>query len=171
VDVPLSLTQGSRTVPSVFRANVSGPYDIAVEANGNSKVPLSEVVCSLGLEPMWPEKKCSAKSVLRTSWVLTSQEKEIAEGLSDAETGGGTAEGWSLATRTIGRFNARRGQTFKLRVETLADASSLSATNPRLKVNMGGTTYESVLVFDGLLKVACIATAILAVLFLLVSFR
>jgi hypothetical protein len=40
-----------------------------------------------------------------------------------------------------------------------------------LKVNMGGTTYESVLVFDGLLKVACIATAILAVLFLLVSFR
>jgi len=169
VDVPLSLTEGSRTVTSEFTVNLSGPYDIEVEATGNHQVPLSEVVCSLGLGPLWPEKQCSTKSVLRASWVLTSHERQVAEGLSDSETGGATAEGWSSATRTIGRFNARRGQTFRLRVETLADASSLSATNPRLRVSMNGTRYESVLVFDGLFKVACVATAILAVLLLLVS--
>src|SRR5260370_31739643 len=170
-DVPLSLSQGSLTKTSEFRVNLAGPYNIDVEATGKSQIPLSELVCSLGLEPLWPEKTCSTKSVLRASWELTNHDKKIAEGSTESSGGGWTAEGWSQAGRTIGRFDAQKGQTLKLRVETLADASSLSATNPRLKVSMGGTAFESVLVFTGLLNVACITIGIVGIVLLLVSFR
>jgi hypothetical protein len=171
VDVPLSLFQGGVTTTSDFTVNLTGPYDIEVEATGNGNVPLKEVTCSLGIGPLWPEKACSTKSVVRTSWKLTNQDKTIAEGLSDSEHGGWTAEAWSQAGRTIGAFNAQRGQTFKLRVQTLADATSLSATNPRLKVRVGGTAFESTLVFTGLLNVAFVVIGILGVLLVLISFR
>src|SRR5262245_34800040 len=97
-NVPLSVTQGSRT-ETEFRVNVSGSYDIAVEASGNSSLPLPQLVCSLGFGPLWPEKNCSGRGVLRASWIVTSQGNEVARGLSDSGTGGGTAESQSLAIR------------------------------------------------------------------------
>jgi hypothetical protein len=171
VNVPLSLSEGSVTATSDFTVNLTGPYNIDVEATGSSKIPLKEVTCSLGVGPLWPEKTCASKSVLRTSWKVTSHDKMVAEGLSDSEHGGWTAEGWSQTGRAIGTFNAQKGQTLNLRVETLTDATSLSATNPRLKVSMGGTAFESALVFTGLLNVACIAVGIVGIVLVLVSFR
>ncbi len=171
VNVPLSLSKGGVTTTSDFTVNLTGPYKIEIEATGNSKVPLKEVTCSLGIGPLWPEKECSTRSVVTTSWKLTSQDKTVAEGLSDSEHGGWTAEGWSQAGRTIGAFNARRGQTFKLRVQTLADATSLSATKPRLKVSVGGTAFESTLVFTGLLNVAFSVIGIIGIVLVLISFR
>jgi hypothetical protein len=171
VDVPLSLSEGGLTTTKDFTVNVSGPYDIAVEATANRDVPLNKVVCSLGLKPLWPEKTCPTKDVLKVSWTLTSHEMKIAEGSSDSEHGGWTAEGWSQAGLTIGSFDAAKGQTFQLRVRTLTDASGLALTAPRLKVNKGATTYESVLVFTGMLNLSCGAIGVLGVVLLVVSFR
>jgi hypothetical protein len=171
VNVPLSLAAGDLTTTREFAVNVAGPYKIEVEAKGTSTMPLPEVVCSLGLDPMRRQKTCSTKSVLRASWTLTSHGKKIAEGSSDSETGGWTAEGWSQASRTIGTFDARKGQTFKLSVQTLQDASSLSAASPRMKVVAGGTNFESVLVFSGVLNIACIGLGALSIMLLLVPLR
>lgn len=171
VNVPLSLSEGSVTATSEFAVNLTGRYDIEVEATGNSTIPLKQVVCSLGLGPsLWPDEKCATQSVLRTSWIVASHDKTVAEGLSDLTHGGWTAEGSSQAGRMIGSFDAQRGQTLRLRVTTLADATSLSPTNPRLKVSMGGTAFESSLVFTGVLNIACIVLGIVGIVLVLVSF-
>ena len=171
VNMPLSLSEESVTTTSDFTVNLTGLYEIEVEATGNSTIPLNQVACSLGVGPLWPEKTCATRSVLRTSWKLTSHDKTVAEGLSDSAHGGWTAEGWSQAGRTIGLFHAQRGQTFKLRVTALADATSLSPTNPRLKVTMGGTAFESFLVFTGVLNIVCFVLGVVGIVLVLVSFR
>jgi hypothetical protein len=168
--VPLSLSAGSSTSTRDFRVNVDGRYEISIEATANGNVPLKELVCLLGLEPLWPDKTCSTDSVIRTSWIVTSHEMTVAGGLSDKKNGGWTAQGWSRAGRVIGQFNANKGQQYKVCVQTLADASRLSTVHPDLTVEFGGPNYESVAVVTSLLNFACAAMGILGVILLIISF-
>jgi hypothetical protein len=64
-NVPLSLSEGSITATSEFAVNLTGPYNIYVEATGNSTIPVKQVSCLLGVGPLWPEKICAMHSVLR----------------------------------------------------------------------------------------------------------
>src|SRR5438552_1955013 len=100
-----------------------------------------------------------------------SGSKTVSEGTSDSETGGWTAEGWSQTGRTIGGFDATKGETFTLAVVTLQNAGSLSSTNPSLTVTLRGTLYESALVVTGVLRLMCLVVAILGLVLLGISFR
>ena len=104
------------------------------------------------------------------SWKVARNDKIVAEGLSDAENGGSTAEGWSQASRTVGRFNAEKPGRLRLTVRLTEDASALSATNPRLKVIKEGSALESALVVTGLLNVACGAIGVIGIVLLFISF-
>jgi hypothetical protein len=165
-NIPVSLTKGSHT-QNDFVVNVTGPYEIAVEADRNSSIPFNALTCALGTGAVWPEKECSIPSVLRVSWALTSGDDVVAQGSSDETKGGGTTS--DSALRTIGHFRGQRGHHYKLSVETLSDATSLAAASPRVKVNVGGTIYEFSLVVSGFLRWGCAGIAGIGLVLLLGS--
>ena len=164
-NVPISLAKGSRTETGEFAVNLSGPYEIAIEAEREPGVPLNELACSIGAGPVWPEKTCPPSS-LRASWSVTNNGKLIATGSSDEARGGGTTV--ASAIRSIGYFQGQSGQRYQLTV-VIADASSLAVTNPRLKVSVGGTLYEFNLVLDRFLTGGALGIAGLGGLLLLIS--
>jgi hypothetical protein len=168
VDIPISLTKGSHTQTEDFKLNVSGPYEIEVEAEaGKGRIPFNALTCSLGVGAIWPEKTCTSPSILELSWVLTSDGKVVARGSSDDTTGGGSSS--TSAMRTIGYFRGQRGQRYQLSVNALADASSLAAANPRLRVNVVGTIYEFNLVVSGLVNLGSAGIAVIGAILLLGS--
>lgn len=166
-NVPISLAMGSRTETGEFTINVSGSYEIAIEVERRPGTSLNELACSIGVGPAWPERTCPAPSSLRASWLLTSNEKLIANGSSDAERGGGTTV--DSAIRSIGSFQGQSGQRYELTVDSIADASNLAVTNPHLKVSVGGTLYEFNLVLGRYLTLGSFGIAGLGGLLLLIS--
>jgi hypothetical protein len=59
------------------------------------------------------------------------------------------------ATRTIGRFDGRKGQRLQLTAVSLDDATSLAPANPHLTVSLGGTYYENALIVTQTLWIPC----------------
>lgn len=148
--VEMSLTKGSVTQTGEFQLNVTGPYEIAIEADRNKGIAFNTLTCSLGIGPIWPEKICSTPSILKLSWVLASGEVVIAHGSSDETEGGDTTS--DSVVRQIGYFRGQKGQRYKLAVATISEANTLAVANPRLKVNVGGSLYEFNAVMNGFLK-------------------
>lgn len=157
VDVPLSLANETTTSPPEFGVNVSGPYEIVVEARHTTTSRTDALACSLGLEPLWPARTCAVPSVLLASWVLRRSDGSVATGSSRDIAGGSTTS--ETATRVIGRFVGNRGERYRVTTVMHADATGLSATEPRLKVKYGGTLYEFSLVAN---PVVAWSTAIVA---------
>jgi len=162
------LNKGSQSTTGEFKVNVSGPYEIEVEANANSDSSLNLLSCALGAGPVWPAKTCAGPSVLKLSWVLTSDDKTIAQGSSDDLPGPGGSTATTLI-RTIGYFTGQKGRRYKLVVNNLADASSLAGAEPRLRVSVGGTIYESALVATGLLNVICVGLGAIGSVLVIIS--
>jgi len=162
------LNKGSQITTGEFKVNVSGPYEIEVEANANSDSSLNLLSCALGAGPVWPAKTCASPSVLKLSWILTADDKTIAQGSSDdlPGSGGSTA---TTAIRTIGYFTGQKGRRYKLVVNNLTDASSLARAEPRLRVSVGETIYESALVATGLLNVVCVGLSAIGIVLVIVS--
>jgi hypothetical protein len=148
--VPVSLAKGSHTQTSEFQINVTGAYEITVEAETNNPTDVNSLACALGNGATWPEKTCSSPSVLKMSWSLATGDKTVAQGSSEEARGGATS--YNSVTRTVGYFQGQAGQHYKLVAEMLADGSSLATANPRLKVNVGGAVYNFSLVVGGLIR-------------------
>jgi hypothetical protein len=165
VDEPLLLAKGSTTTSPEFLANVSGPYEVIVEARRTDAVPVDTLACLMGVKGFSWQASCTTPSVLDLSWALARDNGVVARGTSAEEGGAGlTADN---ATRTIGRFVAARGERYRLSVVMQTDSTSLTAAEPRLRVQEGGTQYESSLVAGGLIRWVCGGLAALGGLLIL----
>jgi hypothetical protein len=161
------LAKGSQTQTNEFKLNISGPYEIEVEADRNRNIPFNVLTCSLGAGPMWPQETCSSPSILKMTWVLTSDGKVVARGSSDETTGGGSSS--TSVMRTIGSFQGQRSHLYQLTVNSLADASDLAAATPRLKVDAEGGILEFDLVMSGLISSTAAGIALIGAILVLAS--
>ena len=75
VDVPVLLTIGRVHIPE-FRINLSGPYEISVEAK--KRIPFDTLNCLLGMSP--PPQKCDQQAIVQATWAVTSNGVVIAKG-------------------------------------------------------------------------------------------
>ena len=165
VDVPLSLTVGHIRTRE-FKINQNALYEIAVD--GERNIPYQTLNCLLGVEDIYPERCKDTPSVIRASWVLTSNGAILAHGSSDEFKGGA----WSTTvSRDIGSFRLEKGKQYVLDVDILTDGSLLQATHPRLKVGVHPEYYEGNMVmtlfvkaFAGILGVIGIALLLVGLL-------
>ena len=138
VDMPISLTKGQIRTHE-FKTNLKAPYIIQIEIV--KKGPVEVLTCLLGLEDMNSGKCTNTQSVVDASWVLWSQGTIIARG-SSAEDKSGAWMNDKLA-RQIGSFETEKGRKYILDFNILVDGSSLAVANPRLKVEVHPSAYES----------------------------
>jgi hypothetical protein len=164
VDMPVSLSQGSHFSTGEFAINLSAQYAIHIDAE--NKVPSDDLGCLLG---NGIRSSCPSPSVVRVRWSLYSDGTAL-QGTSDDTVGHGASGPSGEASRTIGYFTALKGGRYKLDCEVLADGSRLAVTNPRLKISVADTSYESNLVIGGLLRLICAVICLIGGVFLIVSF-
>jgi len=164
--MPISLSQGNHFSTNEFSTNLSGEYKIEIAAKEKDKTPLKTLGCLLdnGMR-----STCQVPSVVRLRWIL-SADGNILQGTSDDTNGyGGESEAAGEAFRTIGFFKAEKGRHYRLDFDVLADGSTLAAANPRLRVSALESSYESGLVLNGLLRLACGIIGFIGAVLLVVS--
>jgi hypothetical protein len=162
VDMPVPLTVG-RIQTREFKINQDALYEIGIDAERN--IPYQTLNCLLDVEDIYPERCKDTPSVIRASWVLTSDGAAVAHGSSDEFKGGG----WSVTVeRYIGSFRLEKGKRYVIDVDILTDGTLLRTTHPRLKVGVHPEYYESnmwmtlfVTAFAGVLGI--VGTALLLV--------
>jgi hypothetical protein len=132
-----------------FASNLDAEF--AIDIDSENKMPSDDLGCLLGngIRSTWP-----SPSVVRVRWSLYS-DGTVLQGTSDDAVGHGASGPFGRASRTIGYFKARKGRHYKLDCDVLADGSSLAITNPRLRISVFDTSYESNLVIGGLLRLIC----------------
>lgn len=164
VEMPVSLSQGSRFSTNEFSINLNAEYRIEIDAK--NKIPLDTLGCLLG---NGMRSSCAVPSVVGLHWVL-STDGTVLQGTSDDTKGyGGESESDGEAFRTIGFFKGQKGRFYKLDFDVLADGSSLAITNPQLRVSALNSSFESGLVLGGLLRLICTIIGLVGVVLLVVS--
>jgi hypothetical protein len=138
VDIPISLSKGQVRTP-IFTTNLKAIYLIQIEVM--KKEPVDTLTCLLGLEDTSSGKCGSARSIIDASWVLWSQGTVVARG-SSAEDKSGAWMNDKIA-RQIGSFLSERGRQYILDVSVSEDGSSLAVANPRLRVGVHPSAYET----------------------------
>jgi hypothetical protein len=168
VSMPISLTQGSHFSTGEFPVNLSGRYEVEIEATGTTKtIPLETVECLLfdGMRA----HQCSVPSVVQVRWEL-SGDGTVIHGTSDDTKGYGDEIASSgEASRTIGIFRAQKGHRYKLDGDVLADGSRLNAANPRLRISFSDPRLESALVLSGLLRFFFVIVGLVGVTLIVLS--
>ena len=162
VDMPVSLSQGSHFSTGEFAINLNAQYAIGIDSE--NKIAFDDLECLLG-----SRSTCPSPSVVRVRWSLYS-DGTVLQGTSDDTVGHGSSGPSGEASRTIGYFKAREGQRYKLDCDVLADGSRLAITNPRLRISVADTSYESSLVLGGLLRLVCGVICLIGGVFLIRSF-
>jgi hypothetical protein len=155
LDVPISLSQGSHLTTHQFDLNRAAQYEIEIGASGN--IPADTLGCLLanGIRAT-----CGDASVLRLNWAL-SNSGIVVQGSSDDTKGyGGEIGSTGEQLRTIGFFKGDKGQRYKLDVDVLNSDSRLAAAKSHLTVSIADTSFESGLVFSGLLRFGCVLLAL-----------
>jgi hypothetical protein len=123
----------------------------------------------MDLASMVPKQTCATPPVLNVAWVLMIDGKAMARGSSQSERGGGTTI--DTVERTVGYFEGQSGHKYTLNMETLSDARSLAAANPKLTVTAEAGAYEFKLVMGGLLKLCAVIMGVVGLIVLIFSFR
>lgn len=143
IRMPISLN-GGHVRTREFKVNFKALYLVEVEVE--KKIPYETLNCLLGVEDIYPDKCKNIPSVVNVSWVLSSRGTVVALGSSLDSKGGS----WTKDTiaRQIGSFQSENGRQYTLDVDVLADGSSLTEGNPRLKVEVHPMYYESVAFAD-----------------------
>ena len=162
VDMPISLSQGSHFSTGEFASNLDAEFEIDIDSE--NKIPSDDLRCLLG-----SRSTCSSASVVRVRWSLYS-DGTVLQGTSDDTVGQGAFGPSGQASRTIGYFKARKGRRYKLDGDVLADGSRLAVTNPRLRIRVADTSYESNLVIGGLLRLIGVVICLIGAGFLIGSF-
>jgi hypothetical protein len=139
VDKPISLSQSSHFSTGEFASNLDAEFEIDIDSE--NKIPSDDLRCLLG-----SRSTCSSASVVRVRWSLYS-DGTVLQGTSDDTVGHGAFGPSGQASRTIGYFKVLKGRRYKLDCDVLADGSRLAVTNPRLRIRVADTSYESNLVF------------------------
>jgi hypothetical protein len=117
--------------------------------------------CLLGMEAL---KQCDQPSVIEASWVLTSDGKRVAAGVSGTDEGGD----WTgdAVSREIGTFKGEARRRYVLDVDFLRDGKALAAADPHLKVEVNPGFYEQTMFTGPFLLRRCEAAAIVGLLLL-----
>jgi hypothetical protein len=169
VSKPLGLNINENIQVAEFTLNMNGPYDISIEAEQIKGTDLDTLACAMDLASMVPKQKCSTPPLLNVAWVLMIDGKAMAHGSSQSERGGGTTI--DTVERTVGHFEGQSGHKYTLNMETLSDARSLAAANPKLTVTAGAGAYEFKLVMGGLLKLFAAVIGVVGLIVLVFSLR
>src|SRR3989344_3338615 len=141
VSFAIDLLSGITTRSPTFSVNLTTNYLIELEVERN--LPFEQLNCLLGIGEAVELEKCQATpSPVSLKWsVLSPSDKQVAQGISEQEHGGG----WGTTiSRTIGSFRGDKGNEYLVQVESLKDASVLAPTNPRITVrahSMQSKTY------------------------------
>jgi hypothetical protein len=154
-----------------FRTNMNAPYTIQVEVQ-KEKIPFDTLNCLLGMSMALTSTElqdCPDRpSVVKASWVITSDGHTVAQGSSDDYRSGAWMN--DSISRELGRFQSRSGGRYVLDVDVLADGSSLAPGNPRLKVQVDSMVTEGYAVWGFILFLATGALVLTGAIFLFVSF-
>jgi len=168
VDTPMSMGVGHARTPE-FKINLSATYVIDIEVE--KKIPFEVLNCLLGTSMAATSttfQECPDRpSVVKASWVLTSEGHVEAHGSSEDYR----SAGWrnDSISREIGSFHAQSGRRYVLDVDVLADGSALRPGNPRLKVRVDPMVVEGHAVFDGILLLASGALVLIGIAGIIVS--
>lgn len=167
VDMPVSMTVGHIRTPE-FRINRNALYTIDIEVE--KTIPFDTLSCLLGMSMGHTStafEECPDRpSVVKASWLLTSNGQTIGRGYSDDYISGAWMND-SIA-RELGHFDGKSGSSYVLDVNVLADGSLLASGNPRLKVEIDPEFVEGDMFWSAILflltgTVAVVGLALLAV--------
>jgi hypothetical protein len=162
VYMPVSLVVGHVHVPE-FRINLSGSYEITVEAQ--KRIPFDTLNCLLGMS-MAPEK-CNVNPVVKASCAVTSNGVVIAEGNSDTERGG--AWGNDTIEKQICSFEGKKNRRYAVDLDFTADGSALRPTDPHLVVGITSDFIEGAMWISFFLSLGCSAVATFGLVLLGIS--
>jgi hypothetical protein len=170
VNMPISMAIGHIRTRE-FKINMNAPYLIDVEVQ-KEKIPFDTLNCLLGMS-MAPRstalKDCTDRpSVVKASWVLTSEGQTVAEGSSDDYRSGAWMN--DSISRELGHFQSQSGRRYVLDVDVLSDGSSLNLGNPRLKVEVHPEVYEGHMVWSAILFLAMGVLVLIGAIILIASF-
>jgi hypothetical protein len=170
VNIPVSMAIGHvRT--SEFKLNMSAPYTIGIEVQ--KTIPFDTLNCLLGMAMARAStalEECPDRpSVVKASWVLTSDGQTVAQGSSDDYRGGAWMN--DSISRELGHFESQSGRRYVLDVSVLADGSSLALGNPRLKVEVHPEVYEGYMIWSAVLFLAASVLVLVGIILLIVSWR
>lgn len=150
VNVPIAMTVGHVRTP-VFKVNRAAFYDIEIEVQ--KTIPFETLNCLLGTamaQRSTDLQECPDKpSVVKASWILSSDGKVVAQGSTDDLRSG--AWGNNSISRELGFFKSQKGRPYVLDVDVLADGSPLAVGNPHLKVEVSPAVYEDEMVLGAML--------------------
>jgi hypothetical protein len=168
VDIPISMVIGHVHSPD-FTINVEEPFTIRIEVE--KRIPFDTLNCLLGTamgQNTTALQECPDRpSVVKASWVLTSNGRTVAKGSSEDYRSGEWRN--DAISRGLGYFQSQRGHRYALDVSVLADGSSLAPGNPRLKVEVSPAFYERNIVLNLLLLVLTGSVVLVGVILLAVS--
>jgi hypothetical protein len=147
VDIPISMAAGHvRT--SEFKLNLNAPFTIMIDVQ--KTIPFETLNCLLGTASARASTDIGdcpdTPSVVKASWVLSSEGQTVARGSSEDYRSGAWMN--DSISRELGSFQGHRGRRYVLDVDVLADGSSLARGNPRLKVEVHPMVYEGHAVFS-----------------------
>lgn len=169
VDIPIKMAVGHVNTPS-FKVNRNAPYDIEIEVQ--KRIPFDTLNCLLGtaMQPHSTDlQECPDKpSVVKASWVLTSDGQIVAHGSSEDHRYGAWTND-SIA-RELGSFQSESGRSYALSVDVLSDGSALAPGNPHLKVEVFPSVYEDEMVGSALVMLFSILLVLVGGILLLISF-
>ncbi len=141
VDVPISMVPGHVRTRE-FKTNLNAPFTIDIEVQ--KTIPFDTLNCLLGTSMgtmTTALQECPDRpSVVKASWVLTSDGRVVAQGSSDDYRSGAWMN--DSISRELGHFQSQNGRKYVLDVNVLADGAALAPGNPRLKVEVHPEVYE-----------------------------
>jgi hypothetical protein len=157
---------------SEFKLNLNALYTILIEVQ--KTIPFDTLNCLLGVA--MPRSSATVlgecpghPSVVKATWVLTSDGLTVAQGSSDDHRWGAWMND-SIA-RGLGSFHSQRGRRYVLDVNVVADGSALDVGKPRLTVEVVPGIYEAYYFWSGIIFVAMAFLVLVGLTLMIVSWR
>lgn len=166
LDFPISLRVGDIESPE-FRTGGDLRYCIALVVDRGSRN--DELRC-LGICDACQPEHCRARSsVVDIRWSLLEGGKEVASDTKSAARAGDCGPGGLY--KTLGWFDGRSGEAYRLHLKVMLDGSALDDANPKIVVAAPMQKDKDVLIMASLAALVCLfltgfSTMILAIAYL-----
>jgi hypothetical protein len=118
------------TVSPDFRVSQTLPYLVELEVDRS--LPFEQLTCLLG-EPLSSATCNETGQIVDLQWRVSSRGNEVARGQSAFKQGAGFGP---TIEKTLGSFNGRAWQQYRLEVTVLRSIRALEVTRPRILVQL-----------------------------------
>lgn len=126
---PIDLRPGKEQQSPAFRVDLTTTYLIELEVERN--MPFEQLNCLLGVDPGFPEHCRAIPSPVDLEWSVFASGKLVAKGASHQEREGA----WGpRISRTVGRFQSKKGEEYLVQIKSLSDGSMLAPAKPRITI-------------------------------------